>query len=182
MGWTSPADETYAHEGYALPLVDSREPDPIDGNTSWWVFDGKNGHPRATRLQAGCECGWRATATHEIDWDAGLDANEGDWEHPGGPYADWLRHVRAATGGAVPSDVEELLSTLGRRLGELSVERPLAALRIAGRLEKATDRAAIAAAVAARRQGATWEAVGSALGATRQAAFQRFSRHLTGTE
>ncbi|GAA2266534.1 hypothetical protein GCM10010149_03510 [Nonomuraea roseoviolacea subsp. roseoviolacea] len=36
-------------------------------------------------------------------------------------------------------------------------------MRVAGRLEKATDRAALAAAVAGRGQGATWEAVGAAL-------------------
>ncbi|MGW0630491.1 hypothetical protein [Streptomyces sp. NPDC002758] len=61
---------------------------------------------------------------------------------------------------------------------ELSVARPLVALAAVGQLEKLVGDVAPTAGAGARNDGQTWTAIGRALGTTRQAAYQRFSRFL----
>ncbi|MFB7292243.1 hypothetical protein [Actinacidiphila glaucinigra] len=63
-------------------------------------------------------------------------------------------------------------------LASLVVADPLAALEAVGRVEGLIEREAPAAGVAARGRGATWVEIGRAVGSSRQAAYQRFARHL----
>ncbi|MEU6347572.1 hypothetical protein ABZ883_42445 [Streptomyces sp. NPDC046977] len=63
-------------------------------------------------------------------------------------------------------------------LADVVVTDPLAVLEAVGRLESLIERQAPPAGVAARGQGATWEEIGAAVNATRQAAYQRWARYL----
>lgn len=56
--------------------------------------------------------------------------------------------------------------------------RPLTALRVASRIEKAAPGYSLGAVRAARSGLVSWEAVGQAFGTSRQAAHERFARHL----
>jgi hypothetical protein len=173
MRWT---DETGRHEGFlAAILPDGGEAPPLDdGRTIWWAYNGADG-PRAIGVKGACQCGWRGTETHPIDF--GDDEATIGAEERTGPYADWEYHVEQAE-GAIPRDVEQLLATLAKRVEELSAERNLTALRVVAAMEKTTAATTINAVRAARRNLCSWEGIGRALGRSRQAAHERFSRYV----
>lgn len=100
-------------------------------------------------------------------------------EAPTGPYADWEYHV-AATEGVIPHDVEQMLAALRRRVEELSEHRQLTALRVAARIEQSAPRLSLGAVRAARGGPVSWEATGRTFGTSRQAAHERFARHIKG--
>jgi hypothetical protein len=180
MGWVHdvPEDDLYDHEGYAQPvLADGTEPEPVQGNSSWWTYDGKDGRPLAAKVKAGCSCGWRSTETFPIDFDD-WEATDG-YEYNDGPFGAWsYEHIASLLGTAMPRELTEALDTVGRLVRQLAAERPLVALTAVGRIEKLVGDVAPTAGAAARKDGQTWAAVGRALNTSRQAAYQRFSRFL----
>ncbi|MFI8186725.1 hypothetical protein ACIF70_40520 [Actinacidiphila glaucinigra] len=72
-------------------------------------------------------------------------------------------------------ELDRTVERLGVLLCEVGVADPLEAV---GRVEALIEQQAPAAGAAARGQGATWVEIGAAVGSTRQAAYQRFARHL----
>lgn len=173
MNWV---DETGRHEGYLVAvLADGGEPGPSDeGRKPWWTYNGADG-PRAVAVRGACECGWRGSDTHPIH--RGDDMATEAYEERTGPYADWDYHVILAE-GAVPPDVEQLLATLQRRVEELSARQQITALRVAARLEQTAPKISLIAVAAARRGLVSWDGIGRAFGVSRQAAHERFSRHV----
>ncbi|MGW2355208.1 hypothetical protein [Actinacidiphila glaucinigra] len=80
--------------------------------------------------------------------------------------------------GGGREELDGALDRLEVLLANLVVADPLAALEAVGRVEALIERQAPAAGVAARGRGATWVEIGAAVGSSRQAAYQRFARHL----
>ncbi|WP_404953142.1 hypothetical protein [Streptomyces sp. 147326] len=188
MGW---ATEDGRHEGYAVAvLADGREATAADnpgtGNAAWWCFDGRDGRPLAVGVRAGCDCRdgrgrtaaeWRGAMVHPVDF--GDTETTENWEDGRGPFAEWEAvHARPATAAAVPDEAAALLDEARTLLAQLAEERPLAALRAVARLEALAEQAGRAAAGAAQRGGESWTGIGKALGVSKQAAHQRFARHL----
>lgn len=174
-------DETGRHEGYlAAVLADGSEPGPIaDGRTTWWLYNGADG-PRAVAVRGACNCGWRGTDTHPIDF--GNDEKTEGTGRRTGPYADWEYHIDQAEGG-IPRDVEQLLATLAQRVEQLSMAgQSMAALRITAQMEQASSRCTLDAVRLARANLLSWQAIGKSLGCSRQAAHERFSRRLGSLE
>ena len=192
MGWVHdvPEDDLYEHEGYAVAVIaDGSEPPavqvPLPGggtapNNSWRLYDGSApDRPLAVGLRAACECGWRGERMRPLDWN-NQEGSEGSdvGLTPTGPYGDWLAHIDDLRGTTVPQRVRELVAALSAKLGEMADERPIAALEAIGTLEAVTRHRGRAAAETARERDITWDAIGRALGITRQAAFQRFAKHV----
>ncbi|MEU6347040.1 hypothetical protein ABZ883_39555 [Streptomyces sp. NPDC046977] len=80
--------------------------------------------------------------------------------------------------GGAREELAGVVDRLDVLLSDLAEAEPMAVLRAIGRLEALIGRQAPPAGVAARGQGATWEEIGAAVNATRQAAHQRWARHL----
>ncbi|RPK70073.1 hypothetical protein EES45_36150 [Streptomyces sp. ADI97-07] len=189
MGWVT---EDGRHEGYAVAVLAggrdaTAEDNPVSGNTAWWCFDGQDGRPLAVGVRAGCDCyaadssrvtrTWRGSTVHPVVF-GDDEATEG-FTGPSGPYAEWENtHLAPADNATVPGDVTALLIQVRERLTALAAERPLAALTAVARLEATAAAAGISAAAAAQRRGASWTDIGKAVGTTKQAAHQRFARHL----
>ncbi|KOU19146.1 hypothetical protein ADK52_29160 [Streptomyces sp. WM6372] len=174
MGWI---DESGRHEGAVVALLsDGAEALPVvalgDG-TAWWDSDGTVSE-RAAGVKAACGCGWRVSAVHPVGW-GDVEATEGYGARTG-PAADWEYHVTAVE-GLVPRDVEGMLAALLDRIGELAQTQPVTALRAVARLQDATPLLAVDTVRAARTALVSWEAVGTALGCTRQSAHERYARH-----
>lgn len=114
----------------------------------------------------------------------------GEWFDLTTPFGDPVAAVQAAVDefmrqsgddeldAEMPGELREAMHTVNRVVHQLALERPLVALRAISSLETLIESEAPAAGVAARKQGATWETIGKAVQATRQAAYQRFGRHL----
>lgn len=83
-----------------------------------------------------------------------------------------------AEGVDLPDELSDALRTVERIVEQLATEQPIVALTVIAQLERLTVDQAPRAGIAARQKGTTWDAIGRAIGATRQAAFQRFGRHL----
>ncbi len=77
-----------------------------------------------------------------------------------------------------PDEVNELLAALQTRLTGLATADPITALRAAARVEGLGRRVAEQAAVSAYHQGASWSDIGAAFEISKQAAHQRFARHV----
>jgi hypothetical protein len=189
MGWVT---EDELHEGYPVAvLADGRDAtaadNPKSGNSAWWCFDGTEGKPRAVGVRAGCDCydddgevvaRWRGATVHPVYF--GDVAATGGWPGEDGgnsPYTEWERtHVAPAAATTVPADVTELVDRVRDRLGELTHERPLAALTAVARLEGIATASARTAASAAQDRDHSWAEIGTALGVSKQAAHQRLAR------
>lgn len=190
MGWVHdvPEDDLYEHEGYPVAvLADGSEPEKLQfpvphrdgvttGNGAWWLYTGKEGRPLAVGVRSACQCGWRGTKVHPIDW-TDHEATDG-WEESTGPNLDWTRHIKSLLGTTFPSDLTEALDAVSRRITELASERPLVALQAVRRLEKLVEHHGVRAVARAREGAASWEEIGKPLEITRQAAQQRFGRYL----
>ncbi|RSS41588.1 hypothetical protein EF912_31350 [Streptomyces sp. WAC07061] len=172
-------DETGRHEGSVVAvLADGGEAPPVaalDGSTAWWDSDGTVSE-RAAGVKGACGCGWRASQTHPVVW-GDVQATEGE-DARTGPYADWEYHVTTVE-GLVPRDIEQMLDALHARITELAPTQPLTALRAVARIQDTAPAVAVSVVRAAREAMVTWEAVGAALGCTRQAAHERFAHHIT---
>lgn len=72
----------------------------------------------------------------------------------------------------------ELADAVEAELAEVARGDPLARLREAARLERLARTLAEHAAVAAVSAGMSWSDIGAAYGISRQAAHQRFARHV----
>ncbi|MDK9496174.1 helix-turn-helix domain-containing protein [Streptomyces katrae] len=72
-----------------------------------------------------------------------------------------------------------MLAALHNRITELSQAQPVTALCAVARLQDTAPALAVDAVRAARQAMVTWEAVGAALGCSRQSAHERFVRHAT---
>ncbi|WP_030200738.1 hypothetical protein [Streptomyces sp. NRRL S-87] len=188
MGWHSD-DMPEGHEGYVVAvLADGAEPPPVrtartvaDGkeylgeNTAWWLYDGREGRPRAFAVKAGCQCGWRSADMFPVDFED-WEATDG-FEAGDGPWAAWeADHVGRLVGGQIPADVADAIEQLRVQLAALADSRPLAAVAAAARVEKLGTARLQQAVTAAVRDGSSWTAIGEATGTTRQAAHQRFSK------
>ncbi|MEU9033311.1 hypothetical protein AB0D45_00060 [Streptomyces sp. NPDC048352] len=175
MGWV---DESGRHEGrVAAVLADGQEAAPIvalGGSTAWWDSDGTVSE-RAVAVKAACGCGWRASGTHPVVW-GDVEATEGEHARTG-PCADWEYHVTTVE-GLLPRDVEQMLTALQERIGELSRTRPVTALRAVARLQDTAPGLAVEAVRAARAAFVTWEAIGAGLGCSRQSAHERYAHHV----
>ncbi|MEW9528529.1 hypothetical protein [Microbispora sp. NPDC049125] len=79
---------------------------------------------------------------------------------------------------ASPPALDELIAALRTQLTTLAVADPAAALRAAAQIESLGRRSAEQAAVTAYRRGASWSDIGVAFGISKQAAHQRFARHV----
>ncbi|RSS40123.1 hypothetical protein EF912_32550 [Streptomyces sp. WAC07061] len=159
-------------------LADGGEAAPVEalgGSTAWWDSDGTVSE-RAAGVKGACGCGWRASGTHPVVW-GDVQATEGE-DARTGPFADWEYHVTTVE-GLVPRDVEQMLAALQDRITELARTQPLTALRAVARLQDTAPAVAVGVVRAAREAMVTWEAVGAALGCTRQAAHERFAHHIT---
>ncbi|MFJ3882933.1 hypothetical protein ACIPW5_36465 [Streptomyces sp. NPDC090077] len=171
-------DESGRHEGVVVAvLAGGQEAAPIaalDGSTAWWDSDGTVSE-RAVAVKAACGCGWRASATHPVVW-GDVEATEGEHARTG-PFADWEYHVTTVE-GLFPRDVEQMLTALQQRIGELSNTRPTAALHAVARLQDAVPGLAIDTVRAARGSLVTWEVIGTALGCTRQSAHECYAHHV----
>ncbi|MDV7222751.1 hypothetical protein [Streptomyces prunicolor] len=193
MGWVHdvPEDDLYSHEGYAVAvLADGSEPEPLQirvggegataPNSSWWVYNGHDGRPGAAGVKAACECGWRSAETFPIDW-TDHEATEG-FEFNDGPFGAWsFEHIASLLGTAMPRELREAIGTVAQQLREQATDRPLVVLAAIRQLETLIGVEGPRAGAAARQEGVTWDAIGKAIGTTRQAAFQRFGRHLPAT-
>ncbi|WP_145902672.1 hypothetical protein [Kitasatospora viridis] len=152
-------------------LPDGGEPGPTaDGRTVWWAYNGADG-PRAVGVRGACRCGWRGVESHPVDF--GDDEATEAVEQPTGPYADWEQHVELAE-GVIPRDVEQLLATLERRVGELAATRSATALRVVAQIERTAGATADAAVGAGLRNLLSWEGIGRALGSGPEQARERF--------
>ncbi|MFC9817899.1 hypothetical protein ACFVJM_38290 [Streptomyces virginiae] len=89
------------------------------------------------------------------------------------PASDISAGVR---GGQIPDDVADTIERLRVQLAALADSRPLAAVEAAARVEKLGTARLQHAVTSAVRNGASWTAISSATGTTRQAAHQRFSK------
>ncbi|MFF1482244.1 hypothetical protein ACFVYD_32625 [Streptomyces sp. NPDC058301] len=192
MGWWS--DEGDGHKGGLIAVLDDgcgghrdaiAADAPHAASSSWWRFDGSEGRPRAIGVRVVCDCSgptghtvqtWRGTTVHPVDF-TDRDHTEGtDGESPHGPYAEWEReHLAPSAATSVPGNVTALIDAVHQLLTELAVQRPLAALTAAARLEGVAGTASTRAARAALDTGRSWTNIGTALGITRQAAHQRLS-------
>ncbi len=74
--------------------------------------------------------------------------------------------------------VTELADAVETELAKVARADPLAALSEAARLERLARTIAEHAATAATRAGMSWSDIGTAYGISRQAAHQRFARHV----
>lgn len=190
MGWVhdDPDADLYDHEGYAVAvLADGSEPEPIrvptmgqddatSPNSAWWLYNGQDGRPLAVGVKAGCACGWRSTETFPVDFDD-HEATDG-YEFNDGPFGAWqYEHIGVLLGTAMPPELSAALDTMATLVEQLATERPLAALTAISRMESLAAVHAPTAGAVARAKGATWDAVGKAVGTTRQAAFQRFRKY-----
>ncbi|MFE5773315.1 hypothetical protein ACFQ7O_33745 [Streptomyces sp. NPDC056485] len=176
MTWV---DETGRHEGVVVAVLpDGREAPPVEavgGSTAWWDSDGTVSE-RAVAVKSACGCGWRANTTHPVVW-GDVTATEGE-EARTGPFADWEYHVTTIE-GLIPRDVEQMLTALQNRITELSTTSPVTALRAIARLQVTTPTLALETVRTARHAMVSWEAIGTALGCTRQSAHERYARHLS---
>ncbi|GAA1589381.1 hypothetical protein GCM10009678_84610 [Actinomadura kijaniata] len=77
-----------------------------------------------------------------------------------------------------PPASDEFLAALEARLAAMVETDPMAVLRLAAQVESLGRRSAEQAAVAAYQRGASWSDVGVAFGISKQAAHQRFARHV----
>ena len=172
MQWV---DESGRHQGYVAAVpADGGEPRPLPDGNEWWRYNGADG-PRAVAVRGACECGWRGTQEHPVDF--GDDEKTEAYEARTGPFADWEYHVTQAE-GLVPYDVEQMIAALQRRVAELSERQPLTALRAVARIETLARDSGLHAVGMARAGLVSWAAVGQSLGISRQAAHERFSRHV----
>lgn len=173
MGWV---DESGRHEGTVVAvLADGAQAPPVTalgGSTASWDSDGTVSE-RAVGVKAACGCGWRASMVHPVVW-GDVEATEGLGARTG-PAADWEYHVTTVE-GLVPRDVEGMLAALCDRIGELAQTQPVTALRAVARLQDATPSLALDTVRAARSALMSWDAVGTALGCTRQSAHERYAR------
>jgi hypothetical protein len=71
-----------------------------------------------------------------------------------------------------------LISALEEHLAATAATDPAAAMRWAAQVERTAATGANRAVAAARRAGASWSEVGTAFGISKQAAHQRFARHV----
>ncbi|MFJ8753106.1 hypothetical protein ACIREO_27780 [Streptomyces sp. NPDC102441] len=177
------------HEGRpGVLLADGTEPGPVyfdagsgpsvHRSTDWWVYDGTLGAPSAAELRGVCSCGWRATTTYPIDWDA-VERRRPYLADTGGPEADWETHIADVTSRTVPVPVEltALLDQVEARLTTLAADEPLAALRAAAALERLTQ--LVTTDVAFRidtADGPRWDTVAKALGVSEKTARSRLTR------
>ncbi|MEW1892235.1 hypothetical protein [Streptomyces sp. NPDC085659] len=190
FGWKTETEFGTSHQGRpgaVLPAGTEPEPVLFDMGSSayfhktsdWWVYDGDTlSAPRATALRGACSCGWRGTALYPVDWaQVAVEGPEG-WDTQG-PQDDWKQHIADVEHQAVPvpEDVAALLGQLRERLDVLSVDAPLAALRVVAALEHTTGEAAEAAVYAVRADGQSWDAVATALGLTEPDARARLHRY-----
>ena len=74
--------------------------------------------------------------------------------------------------------ITELADAVERELAEVARADPLATLSEAARLERLARTLAEHAAAAANRAGMSWSDIGTAYVISRQAAHQRFARHV----
>jgi hypothetical protein len=72
----------------------------------------------------------------------------------------------------------ELVEQLERGLADLASADPDGALSAAAQVERLAATAANRAAAKARLRGASWSEIGAAFGISKQAAHQRFARHV----
>ncbi|MFE3560695.1 hypothetical protein ACFXKW_38480 [Streptomyces sp. NPDC059193] len=106
-----------------------------------------------------------------------MEATEGHGAKTG-PLADWEYHVTTVE-GLVPLDVENMLAALQERIADLAQTQPVTALRAVARLQDAVPASAIDTVRGARAAMVSWEAIGRALGCTRQSAHERFAHRVT---
>lgn len=86
---------------------------------------------------------------------------------------------QATSAGAIPEQViADLEAAADGALAAQSVADPLASLSAAARLERVSRTLAAQAAVAAIAAGMSWRDIGGAYGISKQAAHQRFARHV----
>ncbi|MFE7313158.1 hypothetical protein ACFU7T_08615 [Streptomyces sp. NPDC057555] len=168
------------HEGEAgAVLADGSEPGPayfdvgsgsyMPSTTEWWAYDGDGGRPVATGARAACSCGWRGTRLYPIDW---AQVAEDRYHEIEGPYEDWATHIDDVEARQIPlpQDISDLTSELEERLAKLADDAPLAALRAAAGVERATRWIASSAARQIQLDELSWSKVAEALGLTEEKA------------
>jgi len=151
-----------SHEGYAARKLSSGEL-----TRTWIETDNFTGHVAA------CDCGWRGEKEYPPT-PAGDDAAIEEWKE---------RHMRplipSLTRKAARQEASLVVAAFERAaLDGLEHEpepiKPLASVAALSRLVSVAEFALEVAVSEARRTGATWSALGDALGTSKQAAQQRF--------
>jgi len=103
------------HEGYARQLADGAAPDNRNHERS-----------RFDAYVAACVCGWNGTGRHHPTED-GYEAALDEWDS---------EHAQPLLAYAVPAHVRQSLSEACRCIRELLDERPDAALKVLGDLDR----------------------------------------------
>lgn len=110
-------DDLDGHEGYARRQLSNRTTSTGDSGRDRERFDG---------YVAACICGWNGTSRHEPTED-GYEAAVDEWDS---------EHAQPLLAYAVPSHVRQSVTDACRSIRELPDERPDAALRILGALDR----------------------------------------------
>ncbi|MER5886929.1 hypothetical protein ABT160_24160 [Streptomyces sp. NPDC001941] len=129
-------------------LEDGTEPGPAlfassDGPSvhrsyRWQDHDGRFGNPQAAALRGACSCGWRGENRYPLAW----STEDGEAWVENAPSSDcqrdWSAHLEQVEAASVqvPDKLEKRAEKLVRRLEELSVDEPLAVLKVLDRLER----------------------------------------------
>ncbi|MFE7093369.1 hypothetical protein [Streptomyces erythrochromogenes] len=120
----------------------------VPSTAHWSAYDGRAGRSCAEALRAGCACGWRGGPEYALDWATLGDRPlcEADVDLTG-PLADWHAHLSLLRDKAapLPEPLAALLVEITEQLTTTTADKPLAALRAVGMLER------IAARVGERR-------------------------------
>ncbi|MEX5636616.1 hypothetical protein [Parafrankia sp. FMc2] len=177
MGWWH-EDLGEAHEGWLGVRLGRDVPDPYapDG---CWPAGTVMGMTNAAVMAAGdglvpaCTCGWRGVP---VDLAPAGDLYDLEKVHEDRGHAEWRVHIDRLLVDVPPGELLDDLDALLDRVGELVDARPLAALVLLRQATGRADRLAHQAAGVARAGGTTWEDIGRALGVSRQAAQERFTR------
>ncbi|MEU9167698.1 hypothetical protein AB0D34_07865 [Streptomyces sp. NPDC048420] len=196
MAWLHPDDirSSPRHEGFLYArLADGTIPtyragqalyewefnDHWNADGGWWHGgpDQQRPTPQPAALVPSCQCGWRGPDLPYYP-NGGQKTTElyccmqGDHA-----LRAWQDHATAALTATVPDEHREQLARLAGPLGKLADARPRAALVLARQLRELADHLEPLAVAQALAHGVPWEAIGTDLGQTKQAAHGRYQRH-----
>lgn len=128
-------------------------------------------------LVPACACGWQGVPVVLAGpcprWD---DLHEVERAHVDQGRTEWASHISRLLRDVPPGKLLDNLDDLLDRVAALVDDRPLAALVVLRQLTARADGLTRQAATTAREAGTSWEDIGRALGVSRQAAAERFSR------
>ncbi|MFR0367493.1 hypothetical protein [Streptomyces sp. MCC20] len=193
MGWLHTDDENGSHEGWVVAVLSGGEDAPHDTfedseetwkrRVSWawsYKYDGRQGRRRAQGLRVVCACGWRSPR-RPVDFDDPDACDEG-------LQREWIRHAEVSLSRTLPERLRRLLDEVEdavqalcapqRPEGELDEQRPLLAVYATTLLQNGAEVWQQDAVRAARAADYSWDEVAQALMTSKQAAHEKFRKHV----